>query len=419
MAIILNKDKCLAIDGAFSALKENPNSIAPINTIKNILQDGFPEYSFTINMIENTGNDNLFFMSVFPEISTIDKIISAVMKNENTDTIKKLWESNKVWTIEIDSRILNSNYNFTDKELTAVLLHEIGHIVYSNAITTRISTIFRYEIAKSSMANKAVIRGEKIFRNIMALPIIDACVSDNRRDMKSIKEEIKADNFVKKIGYSKELESVLTKLIKSSQSSNYVSMDKKISELSQFSLKNIDDFRNRRDKIAKQSLFTIKEATDSSYIKGYLNNIINTIYEDSETSMSLHSGNKLSFMHEKVDDTINKEYITEFFNIGGKELKRIDPNDIDYIEIKVQSIKNESDKMMIVSFINSKIDLVDYYISILEDTKLAKKYLIPHTLQDLYNTKKRLMGLRESALKQKIAERNKDYLIMWPKGYEG
>ena len=75
--------------------------------------------------------------------------------------------------------------------------------------------------------------------------------------------------------------------------------------------------------------------------------------------------------------------------------------------------------MMIISYIHSKLDMVEYYISILENPALSKKYSIPHSLNQLYDMKKRLYQLREIALKFKIPERNRHMLVSWADNYEG
>lgn len=421
MRISLNKDKCSAIDAAFLVLKGDIKNIDATNIIRKTLEESFDGYKFVVKINDSSivNTDEIFLMSVYPETSTIDKIVQSILTNKEDDVIKKLWETNKVWNIEIDDRLIKGDYiEVSEKELTAMLLHEIGHVVYSNSLPMRISSVFRYEVTKSSFMNKALIRSDKVFRSILSLPILDACISDTKKDFKSVKEEIKADGFVKKIGYTKELESVLTKLINFKGIKATGRINDKITGTTKFTLDTIEDFRLRRDKIAKNNLLQLREACVSPYINDVIDTFVETVFEDSNTT-SINNGRKVEYMHERADKAIEGDYVCEFFSFGGKQLKRIDPNDIDYVEIKVQGIKNESDKMMVASFINSKIDLVDYYIALMENPKTAKKYVIPHSLNDLYQIKKRLIVLRENAINYKIPERNKNILIQWPKGYEG
>lgn len=418
MKVRLNKDKFTAIDGAFLVLKEDQNSNAAIQIIKKSLQDCF-DCEFDIKVVsDSTDNSELFVMSVYPEISVIDKIISAVMSNSDIVAIKKLWETNKKWTIEIDSKMLkNEIIECNEKELTAMLLHEVGHIVCSSSLPNRISLILRYELMKTSVRNKMMLK-DKVFRTIMALPVLDACVSDGKRDKSSIKEEIKADSFVSKMGYQKELLTVLTKLATNIRYPKNDTINNKMSKISEFSLQTLEDFQQRRDKLAKKGLLSLREGCQSPYINSVIDTFIETVFEDSADSLSIVDGRKVEYMQERADKDIEDGYVTEFF-IFAKELKRIDPAEIDYIDLKIQSIKNENDKMMIVSYIHSKLDLTEYYISILENPKIARKYNIPHSLNQLYELKKRLLFLRKSALEYRIPERNKSILIAWPTGYEG
>lgn len=422
MRIKLNKNKFDAIDGAFLVLKENSNSDAALTVIKNSLEECFPDCVFDIKVINpdiNSNDNSLFIMSVYPEMSVVDKILSAMLSDKETDVIKQLWSTNKKWTIEIDSRILNESIiDCTNKELTAILLHEVGHIVCSTAIPNRISLILRYEVMKTKLSNKMLLK-DKVFRKILSLPILDACINDGTRDSTSIKEEVKADTFAKKMGYQKELTSVLTKIMKKSKYTITISNNDKIKETTNFSLKTLEDFQERRDKLAKKSLLTLKESCVSPYLESAIDDIIETLFEDSNSSLSIINGRKISYMQERADKDIEEGYYTEFFLFGKKELKRIDPNDIDYIEVKIQNIKTESDKLMVLSYIHNKLDIVEYYISILSNPKLCKKYYVPYSMNGLSDLRDRLNQLRKEAISFKIPEKNKNVLVSWPSGYEG
>ena len=418
MRISLNKNNFDSIESAFFVLKGDSQNKEAIQLIKESLEKSFG-CEFDINVLQIDGiednNKNLFVMSVYPEMPVVDKIITAVMSDKSTEAVKALWEKNKKWTIEIDSRILDDNViDCTKEELTAVLLHEVGHIVCSSSIPNRVSLILRYEIMKSSFKSRMMLK-DKVFRTIMSLPILDACVSDNKRDMTSIKEEIKADKFVRKMGYQKELYSVLTKIIKKNKYTNSRSINDKMKEISKFSSQTLDEFQARRDKIAKNMVVNLKEHCQSPYINNVLDTFLETVFEDNLESKSIINGRKVEYMQERADKLIQEG----FFLFGPKNLSRIDPSEIDYIDVKINSIKNDSDKMMVISYIHSKLDMVDYYISILEDPKLSKKYSIPHNLNQLYDMRKRLYQLREIALKFRIPERNRHMLVSWGDVYDG
>ena len=122
----MSKDTMITIENAFKVLKENPNSTAAVEILKNSAEDIF-SYKFNISIIEPTVyNSAIFFMSVYPDKSTMDKIVESIANNDSY-TIFKLWKQTKEWTIEIDKRILNKDViDLTDRELTAIFCHEIG-----------------------------------------------------------------------------------------------------------------------------------------------------------------------------------------------------------------------------------------------------------------------------------------------------
>lgn len=415
MAVRLKKEAFKSIDNAFLVLQEDKASETGKKIIKDSLNEIF-DVEFDIEIIPVNDNSPLFVMSVFPEKSVVSKIISSVTTNSgNIETIKKLWQQNKKWTLEIDERILNKNFiNCSNRELTALVLHEIGHVVCTNSIPSRISTIIQYEIAKSKLENK-ILAADKLFSKILALPILNACVSDSRKSDKPLSVEIKADNFAKKMGYQQELLSVLKKITTNQKYPKGGTINKNMEEMTKFSINTLDQLKAREDNLLKKNLVSLKKECVSPYIESYIDDFYNTIFETGNKSIS--SIEHLTFMENRADSIV-ENYYTEFF-FGKKKLSKIDPAELDYIDIKTNEIKNENDKMMLISYIHSKLDIIDFYLGILKDPKLAKKYNVPNTAEQLERMRNRLLTSRENILKFKIPERNKGIIIAWPENYEG
>lgn len=415
MAVRLKKEAFKSIDNAFLVLQEDKASETGKKIIKDSLNEIF-DVEFDIEIIPVNDNSPLFVMSVFPEKSVVSKIISSVTTNSgNIETIKKLWQQNKKWTLEIDERILNKNFiNCSNRELTALVLHEVGHVVCTNSIPSRISTIIQYEIAKSKLENK-ILAADKIFSKILALPILNACVSDSRKSDKPLSVEIKADNFAKKMGYQQELLSVLKKITTNQKYPKGGTINKNMEEMTKFSINTLDQLKAREDNLLKKNLISLKKECVSPYIESYIDDFYNTIFETGNKSIS--SIDQLTFMENRADSIV-ENYYTEFF-FGKKKLSKIDPAELDYIDIKTNEIKNENDKMMLISYIHSKLDIIDFYLEILKDPKLAKKYNVPNSADQLERMRTRLLTSRENILKYKIPERNKGIIIAWPENYEG
>ncbi len=407
MIIKLNKDKFTAIEGAFLMLKEDSLADAPKTVIKDNLESVFDGFKFTIRIVDTNNPKVTFVMSVFPEVDTASKIVSAMLTGHEEKIISDLWKKNTKWVIEIDKAIFDG-IGFSNKELTALLLHEVGHITITNSIPTRLYTIMSYEVAKTKASNKALIKDE-LFRSIMSLPILDACVSDKAHS--SIRDEIKADKFAKKMGYSNELYSALTKLTDSSRGT---SRNDDISKLTNFSLSTLDELKERKANLVKKNLIGLSESCNSPYIKEVIDDFVEKVLTEREGTFI----DKNDYIWTRINDDINNYYTTEFFGIT-KTLKRIEPADIDYVMIKMEGIKSETDKLMLITYIHSKLDLIDYYLSILKDPKLSRKYTIPNSIQQLEGFRERLMVYRDNILKYRIPDKFKGILVAWPEGYEG
>ena len=412
----MNKDRMIMIENAFKVLKENSNSDAAIEILKESAEDIF-SYKFNINMIDPLPNTSMFFMSVYPDRSTMDKIVEATVKNES-NVIFKLWKQTKEWTVEIDKRIFKKEIiDLTDRELTAIFCHEIGHIIQSNSIPTRIVTILQYELAKSSISNKSLIR-DKFFQKILSLPIIDACIGGDH-EKSNIKNEIKADKFVKSMGYQNDLISVFKKVSSTGHKNIRDNSNKDMKAMALFTIDSLNQFKKRETSMLESTLTRMIDDCNSSYAISVLTEIKDDFfYENPESSVTKEK--RLNFFYERANQLEEEFIAVEFFGNGKKTLKRIDPAEIDLVAIKRQTIKTNADKMMLVSYIHSKLDMVEYYIALLKNPKQSKKYNIPYTLKELEDLKTYLNDMITEVITTKLPDRLRGgILVAWPTGYEG
>lgn len=407
------------LDNAFKVLMEYPTSRSGMSLITDTLCECFGD-DFSGSVVSTQPDVPLFVMSIFPERSTTDKIIESVARgNSDFKTIQSLWEKNSKWTIEIDEHILKGT--FTTRELTAMVLHEVGHLIQSKTIATRIITVLQYEYAKTSMQNKMLLR-TKVFRSIMALPIINSCISDQKGS--NLKEEIKADRYAKKLGYAKDLISAMNKLSKHPSYNLKKDPNEAMKTTTQFSLNTLQNFQNRKDELVKSELTSLKEAVQSPYLESVLVDIYGQWFvdksafnESSQLDYFVRQNNKSQFIDRMMKESTDS-YMREFGIFGKKKLQRIDPADIDYITIKIDQINSDLDKMMLVSYIHNKMDMVNFYLDLLDDPS-GKKYNVPHSRSYLMSVQKQLEMLREKALKKIIPPKQPDIYVGYPAGYEG
>lgn len=383
--------------------------------------EGMFPYNIKINLCyeDKSIGTPIFGMAVYPDTPVVDKIVELVaMGGENSaKEISILWAKNKIWTIELDCRIFKDKYiSLTPEELTALYLHELGHITSSNSVPMRITNILQYEIAKGTMTNKAILRN-KVFSGILKLPILNTCVMDN--DKNALVEEIRADKFAVKAGYKKDLISALNKFQNCAEFKRGVGTSKAMKTMSLFTIDAADQFAQRRTALLETALEKMMEGCCSTVLTEAVKDVYNQFfYNDNTTSVT--KDRKLDYLYECAENSAEEFYANEFFGFGKQKLKRIDPAQIDYIQLKMQSIASDNDKLMLVSYARSKIDICDFYLSILDNPIKSRKYDVPYSREELLNIKDRLERMVTDIIAYRIPNRlTSNILVAWPDGYDG
>lgn len=102
-----------------------------------------------------------------------------------------------------------------------------------------------------------------------------------------------------------------------------------------------------------------------------------------------------------------------------KKLKRIPIDLVPYIQIETEAIKDANDKMMISSYCLHKLEVVNWYIELLEVG--SKKYIVPQSKAHLEMVRDQLMECHRQIMSVKIKNpKDRPILdIQYPKGYEG
>lgn len=421
--IDLKKEKFDEIDSAFADIIASKSKQGALTKIEKNLKDVFHK-DITVDIIDNTRGE-MFIMSIFPDQSTIDKIIDAIVNEKSDDLIRAAWNSSPSWHIEIDNKILhNKELTFNSRELTAFLLHEIGHIVYSDSVPQRISRVMRLEYSRAHISIKKALQ-DKTLGKILTLPIMNAGMYDNYRTGSSLKKELKADVFVVKMGYGEDLDKALGKIIALSKTKVAHSVDKEsqnvyndMKSMTLFSINTIKEMQERKDNVAKANFNKLLITCPSKYVQKSIKNVSDTFFKAATKSM-MTDEMKTEWVLDKVEkitSSVTDQYMTEAF--GVKKMKKIDPMDFDYIDLNIKNIKSNDDKMALISYIYSKLNLIDYYIEILNSPS-AHKYYIPHSLSDLQSMRDRLLKSREFVMNYTIPDIKYGIFVNYPKGYEG
>lgn len=425
MKIDLKKERFEAIDHAFARLLEKSSDKGPLTAIETNLRATFHK-NISVDVIPHKDEDDLFLMSVYPDEDTVNEVVRAIVDEGSDGAIRKIWNGADKWFVEIDKRILSgaSDLEFNSKELTALLLHEVGHIVYSNSIPQRISRIMRMEYARANIGTKQLLK-DKVFSQILSIPILSACLYDNYRTKDKIKEELKADVFAVKMGYGDELESALNKLISTSTArpANQVNVDSgkvysDMKSITKYSIDTIENLKERKKSIAKSNFKKLLMDSPSKYLSDAIGKVQDLLVKSSVDAIP--DDMKMERVADRMDGIVDaffeSTYMTEGL-LGKKKLQKIDPKIPDMIKIQIDGLKSNDERALLVSYIHDKISMVDYYLEILETGN--PKYEIYNTKEELVRMKNKLEDYLKAVMEKKIPEFSYRFYVQYPEGFEG
>jgi|GEM_PF-1378385 len=186
-------------------MKQNNQTL---NELKRALNRFFDDS--TCLEIIYTKNDALFFgASVYP--ITDKELITAILQDDKKCRFNK-------YSIELDSKLFNPILDITPRELLAIILHEVGHIVNDPTPVEQVRDAISVGLAKKGDSLN-------IPKSVQYYQIIAFGIKNTVRKMNSMffiykNGEVLADEFVHACGYGEDLNSIFDKLIKSGMKVN-------------------------------------------------------------------------------------------------------------------------------------------------------------------------------------------------------
>ena len=402
------------------------------------------EKSFSVNISKNKSMGKDFFgFNVFPEIDKLEDICNKIANEDvKFKDIVKRWRSIEEWEIVIDSLVFDRSFiAFNPKELTAMLLHEIGHVTQSDE---PIEQFYRAYLESKSRLKNADKVSKKVLYILYTIPLAVACTS--RRwvnDKNEIKLEISADKSLIETGYAEHLINAFDKIIKASGSINR-SEDMNYKEIEsnvEWANMNIVDVIKRRDKL-KDSLYYKAIQTNSGYIQALCARILNFLgvrmrerYTGAvaescmlnelingeitlETHVPFYDIKKFGQIEARIVREQNALEVANeaFFNKRKNSKVNIpDEYDLDRIYVAIDDIQNNYDKVYVLDLIYEQIEkLNDFEEAISMDETKSKKWA-----PKIEEMRQRLATLRKTVLSKNIAKKEYKVFVKYPEGYEG
>lgn len=326
-------------------------SQAQLNNLRNELNRAFPDTRCT-TILYTRNTDKLFFgMSVFPEIEpyVVDKIIQ-------TDEPVLVSE----YVLEIDSKLFDPFLGLTTRELTAIVLHEIGHMTNTSRPVEEVRKALDIYVARND--THINLKKAKGYNQILRYAIQDTLIK-----VTSIfydkDEEFKADSFAIKNGYIADLESAMTKIYKNGMLVNRDVNDKLIVLAWAMRLyRNI----NLRRIPAIRAINKAKALSPSQAEKASLTTLMSAIKTIDDEKWRNDEGFVAPTRNVEESTMEFDEYIVLEHNVLGKKIFDAKMNSIKSFEgdlyeyrMMVTNIEDHDEALLVMRQINARINILE------------------------------------------------------------
>lgn len=370
------------------------NNDSNLEDIKNALNREFPNHHCIAVLIGNKPNrkNQIYGARMYPTQNEMD-----VISKEILNTYAKTNYTLKEYIIELDYTFLyNRTLGVTPEEMTAVIIHEVGHAQhFSHEIANAKIKLINAQAATVGvgLGVTAMVTGlinlPVALVGIIVLNMCQSCIEKSR----AMDSEILADSLAIEYGASEELKDVLNK--------TYRMMDgPALSDNALYQwIINLRTGRNVRLNELENSLNKEMRDTNSPIMKGYLSNIL-IKYKRQKNSI------KTSFIAEAENLlTESIQSFTEMITKGHSMLE------IEEIRVEIQRMTSYEDKMYIVTRIAKDRNRAELTLEKLDKHESSKRQKIKEFIKDLDD----LLALTRKS----NPERQYGIFIKAPQGYEG
>lgn len=349
-----------------------------LNKLKNELNRFFKKQRCK-EVIYTKNTDKVFFgMSVSPIMN--DNAVVMILNSDEKYIINEYY-------LEIDSKLFDPDLGLTSRELLAVLLHEVGHMVNTTEPVDNARNALDLYLAKTkSTLDIAKSLNQKAILSFGLRDVMRKTISIFEKDQS---EEISADEFVYKCGYGDELQSALHKIVKR-RNSIVNERDNKLA-IFMWSIALYKNIRLQRIP-ALRLIKKGKQITCSELQKRDLERLERNL-----------KGIDLS-VNESADG-LKKLYMDRVNRIRSKGIKSLKE---DYYELalRAKNIDLTDEALIILRRINSNMSIIQDY--------LEAENLDDRTRDEAFNILEQYEELRQKLIKKDLYKEKQLFNIVYP-----
>lgn len=450
--------KLTLLEGAFQKYIEGQYDEAKLCKEIGAILSSLDKYRYEVMVSNHNRKEPFYGMRIFPAINVnpsdtslgspvyVDEIqlmLSGTSNNGTSATFKQCydrWRSQRDWVLEIDEAALSHNeLKLYPKELVAMVLHEIGHVIYNEGTLEQIYKAFM----DMKVEQPLNIRNRMPIFNYLFYPVIFTACKIRRWVVgkNEINIELFADKTAVKYGYGEFLASAFDKVIKQYGRTD---LDTSSPETeAKWAADMVTSLSARHNRVGKE--IYIKAARSSSkYIQNVYRNMmirlgisnrnrytgmvtpdlpaIESLFADdyitnNDLYMTIDSAIAIEGQYRICDS--KAEVAIEAFGRRGRNDYNQEISDMEYmlnmIIVDIESMDSKYEKMNVVDRLYTVEQLVNEWREKMEAfPQLKQRYA--GRIDRIYE---QLVELRKTALGKDITKKQYGVFAKYPVGYEG
>lgn len=361
-----------------------------LTIIDSLKQDADPDvlrnFAYELNMffrdvkcegVLYTNNTDLDFFGVYVQPVLKEKDIYPLLVSDYTTTIEKYY-------VELDSKLFNPVLGLTNREILAIILHDIGSMINSSGpIDRAVKEIDLY----LDMTNDVL----RTTDNVNYVAILTFGLKDLLHKLTSIftadlTSNIAIDDFIMSCGFINELNSAISKLKKFGYL-NMFSEGGSPSTIIAWTIRIYNDIKGQRIRTIRL-LRKAASYTPVRLVKREMNHMITALSRIDDSSIL-----------ESVFDDVKLKYQSMTKKFTMSSIKDIEEDYYDYA-VTLQNVNDEDDALLLLHKINSRMSVID---GVLNDDNPQITDRERKAFADLYE---RYNQLRNEVVAKKVYKRN-------------
>nr|DAU47333.1 MAG TPA: hypothetical protein [Caudoviricetes sp.]DAU75909.1 MAG TPA: hypothetical protein [Caudoviricetes sp.] len=361
-----------------------------LTIIDSLKQDADPDvlrnFAYELNMffrdvkcegVLYTNNTDLDFFGVYVQPVLKEKDIYPLLVSDYTTTIDKYY-------VELDSKLFNPLLGLTNREILAIILHDIGSMINSSGpIDRAVKEIDLY----LDMTNDVL----RTTDNVNYVAILTFGLKDLLHKLTSIftadlTSNVAIDDFIMSCGFINELNSAISKLKKFGYL-NMFSEGGSPSTIIAWTIRIYNDIKGQRIRTIRL-LRKAASYTPVRLVKREMNHMITALSRIDDSSIL-----------ESVFDDVKLKYQSMTKKFTMSSIKDIEEDYYDYA-VTLQNVNDEDDALLLLHKINSRMSVID---GVLNDDNPQITDRERKAFVDLYQ---RYNQLRNDVVAKKVYKRN-------------